>query len=294
MVQDWTITHGAWSARVLEAGGGLAALEYDGLQLIDPVDALPVTGGHGQILIPWPNRIRDGAYTYDGAKQLAISEPKFHNASHGLVRWSWWAPAQQAEHSITLAHRLMPQSGFPWELHVSATYTLDERGLTVLLSATNVSGATVPFAAGMHPYLSAGVPVDEARLTLPATRRMTVDDRNLPRELVAAEGEYDFTTGRVIGRTVLDDPYTALQRDPHGDVTVRLEGEHTVELVLGPEWRWVQVFTGDTLATGARQALAVEPMTSPADAFNSHTDLCELDPRETWTGSYRITTPSAR
>lgn len=291
MAQQWTITHGRWSARVLEAGGGLAALEYDGRQLLDPVVGEPVTGGHGQILIPWPNRIRDGAYTYDGAKQLAITEPKFHNASHGLVRWGWWAVAEQADDSITLVHRVMPQSGYPWELHVSATYSLDEQELTVRLSATNASRSTVPFAAGMHPYLSAGTKVDGTRLTLPATRRLSVDDRRLPQELVPAEGEYDFTGGRVIGQTVLDDPYTGLQRDSEGNATVRLEGEHTVELVLGPEWRWVQVFTGDTLAEGARQALAVEPMTSPPDAFNSHTDLCELDPRETWTGSYRITTP---
>ena len=61
-----------------------------------------------------------------------------------------------------------------------------------------------------------------------------------------------------------------------------------VTLHLGPAWRWVQVFTGDTLAEGARQALAVEPMTSPADAFNSGVDLLVLGAGEQWSGRFRI------
>ena len=44
-------------------------------------------GGAGQHLMPWPNRIRDGRYRFDGADmQLSLSEPDRHNAMHGLVR----------------------------------------------------------------------------------------------------------------------------------------------------------------------------------------------------------------
>ena len=45
----------------------------------------------GQVLAPWPNRIRDGRYTFDGeAHQLALTEPARHNAIHGLVNWARW------------------------------------------------------------------------------------------------------------------------------------------------------------------------------------------------------------
>ena len=48
-------------------------------------------GGAGQILAPWPNRIRDGRYTFDGEPIPAVlTEPARHNAIHGLVNWARW------------------------------------------------------------------------------------------------------------------------------------------------------------------------------------------------------------
>jgi aldose 1-epimerase len=87
---------------------------------------------------------------------------------------------------------------------------------------------------------------------------------------------------------VLDDAWTDLARAADGWAVVRLEGARVVELAMDPAWRWVQVFTGDTLADGARQTVAVEPMTAPADAFNSGTDLVVLGPGDTWAGTFRI------
>jgi aldose 1-epimerase len=51
---------------------------------------------------------------------------------------------------------------------------------------------------------------------------------------------------------------------------------------------YVQLFTPDLLARG-RPAIAVEPMTCPADAFNSGTGLVVLQPSGTWTGTWGIT-----
>ncbi len=55
-----------------------------------PVDEIcPVSAG--QVLAPWPNRIRDGRYTFGGeVHQLALTEPARHNAIHGLVNWERW------------------------------------------------------------------------------------------------------------------------------------------------------------------------------------------------------------
>ena len=51
----------------------------------------------GQLLAPWPNRIRDGRYTFEGtAYQLPLTEPGKHNAIHGLSNWSRWRLAERA------------------------------------------------------------------------------------------------------------------------------------------------------------------------------------------------------
>jgi aldose 1-epimerase len=59
------------------------------------------------------------------------------------------------------------------------------------------------------------------------------------------------------------------------------------QLWFDETFRYVQVFTPDTVADG-RAGVAVEPMTCPADAFNSGTSLIVLEPSQSWTGSWGI------
>ena len=50
------------------------------------------SSGRGQVLIPWPNRLEDGSYEFDGKHhQLPLNEPERRNAIHGLVRWATWS-----------------------------------------------------------------------------------------------------------------------------------------------------------------------------------------------------------
>ncbi|MDQ6687105.1 MAG: aldose 1-epimerase family protein [Actinomycetota bacterium] len=289
--EQYAISGGDYEAVVVEGGGGLRSLTYAGRPLVASYEqSEAITGGRGQVLAPWPNRIRDGAYTFAGtAYQLALSEPDLHNATHGLVRWCSWRPDSWGREHVRLRYRLVGQSGYPWPLDLGADYSLSAEGLVVTLSAENLADVPVPFAAGMHPYLSVGERVDQAVLTLPAGKRQLVDERKLPTTLVAAADEYDFGSGRRVGDLVLDDAYTDLRRGSDGRAVVRLEGGgHAVELWLDESWAYVQVFTGDVLSSGAREALAVEPMTSPADAFNSGADLIVLAPGQTWFGSFGI------
>ena len=62
--EQWIIASGQHRATLVEVGGGIRSYQVDGA---DVVDGFPVTqmctGSSGQILAPWPNRIRDGRYT---------------------------------------------------------------------------------------------------------------------------------------------------------------------------------------------------------------------------------------
>ena len=221
------LTHGRYRAVVTESGATLRSLTYDGRDLVQgfPEDRMP-SAGRGQVLMPWPNRIRDGAYTFDGASlQLPLSEPARHNASHGLVRWASWHPAEEDPASVTMRYRLMAQAGYPWTLDLACRYALGDDGLAVTVTATNLAAGSAPFAYGAHPYLTTGSPrVDDDVLALPgATRLLTDDERKLPtgREPVAGSS-YDFREGRPIGDTVLDHAFTDLVRDADGRARVEL------------------------------------------------------------------------
>ena len=288
---SWQISGGGYRAVVLEAGGGLGDVWHNDTRIVAGCDpAGVVSAGRGQILVPWPNRLRDGRYSYAGqVHQVALSEPDRSNAIHGLARWHAWRLRERSDASIQLGCRLPARSGYPWTLDLMVTYKVDEDGLIVTLGAQNASSSVAPFAAGMHPYLDAGAPADECTLHLSAATHQRVDDRLLPTGTEPTTTSLGFDPARTLRGAVLDDAFTDLSRDGDGWTHVRLEGHHAVELSADAAWPWVQVFTGDTLAADqARHTVAVEPMTSPADAFNSGTDLLDLEPGTPWTGTFRI------
>lgn len=258
--------------------------------LLDGVDddAMP-SGGRGQLLVPWPNRIRDGRYTFGGAsQQLALTEPKRLNASHGLVRWVSWTVVAHTPASVELAYLLPAQTGYPWSLDLRTTYTVDAGGLSVTQAATNLADSPAPYASGAHPYLVAGPgPCDEWELTLPATARLTTDDeRLLP---TGREPHTTFVDGATLGGEVLNHAYTDLRRDDAGRAEVRLLGPDGtgVGLWVDEHHRWLQVYTGDDTPT-PRVSVAVEPMTAPPDAFNSGDDLTVLEPGATFAATWGI------
>ena len=280
------LTLGDQEATVTELGAGLRRYAVGGRDVVKGYAAdEPVSGGKGQQLIPWPNRIRDGRYPWAGkTQQLVLSEPPRHNASHGLARYVPWTVVEQEDARVALELTIFSQPGWPGILHARLAYALTDDGLHVTLEATNVGPTEVPFGYGAHPYLTVGeTSVDEVEVTLPAASRLEVDDRMLPVAVSPVDGTgLDLRDGSPVGERVLDTAYTDLARDADGGWTVRLRrGDRTAELWADASFGWAQVFTGEKRRD---VGLAVEPMTCGPDAFNegpTHAGMLTLAPEET-------------
>ena len=297
--EQWTIRHGDHEAVVVEVGGGLRAYAFRGCDVLAgyPQDAR-CSAGRGQLLMPWPNRIRDGRYTFAGQDhQLALTEPDRGHAIHGLVRWAIWSVLEQTEDAVTLSCRLRPQQGWEWSLDLSVTYALTASGLIVTPRARNVGTDAAPFGFGAHPYLSVGEDrVDEVKVGIPAASLLEVDDRLLPVGLAAVDDtDHDFREPRLLGELALDTAYTNIVADADGCWRVTLAHPHTGRVVIlwanATAYPWLQVFTGDSLPLPARRAsgIAVEPMTCPPDAFNTGDDLLVLAPGQEFAAPWGIT-----
>jgi len=288
---QFDIAAGDYQATITELGAGLRELSLRSQSLIRTYapDDLPPAGA-GQLLAPWPNRVDHGRYSFGGGTyQLDISEPARDNAIHGLTRWACWRVTAQATDHVELGLDLLGRPGYPFCLELRAGYRLSaDAGLEVTVTARNSGSHMAPFGTGNHPYFVAGPGmVDEWRLELPAARWQPVDDRGIPDgdpQDVTSSG-YDFRTPRPIGGTSLDHAFTALATDDDGRAWVHLSGPAAeVAVWLGPGYRWLQVFTGDPLGPQARRrALAVEPMTCPANAFVTGTDLTTIKPGDSVT-----------
>lgn len=282
-------SHG-YRAVVTQGCGALRSLGFEGRELVDGFaeDAMP-SGGRGQLLVPWPNRIRDGRYAFGGTtQQLALTEPKRANASHGLVRWASWTLRASAPDRVELSYFLPAQTGYPWALDLRTTYALDAEGLTVTQAATNLATTAAPYASGAHPYLLAGPgPCDGWTVELDAATVLEVDaERLLPTGRASAAGLLTSP----LGGTVLNHAVTDLARDDDGRATVTLRSAPKgpgVALWVDEHHRWLQVYTGDDTPT-PRVSVAVEPMTAPPDAFNSGEDLAVLEPGATYAASWGI------
>jgi aldose 1-epimerase len=286
--KQFTITAGEHELTAVEVGGGLRRYAHSGADVVAPYaeDELPPNGA-GSVLMPWPNRLRGGRYTFAGRQyQVPITEVARGNAIHGLARWARWVPVAINPSSVTLGCDIPPQTGWPFEVRAEVTYALHpDHGLTVTAVARNHGDSPAPFGAGFHPYVGLrGHQLDETTLHVPARQRFVTDEAQLPVGPQDVAGTpYDFGKARRLKTLRMDDTFTA--PGPSAvDVRTSSGGAH---LWYDAAFGFVQVYTNEELEGGP--AIAVEPMTCPANAFNTGIGLLVLEPSSAWTGTWGIT-----
>lgn len=291
------LRHGDQRAVVVEVGGALRSYAVAGRELLDGYGARErCTSARGQTLIPWPNRLRDGRYSFDGCEhQLPLTEPAKGNAIHGLVRWANWTPALCEPSRVRMEHVLHPQSGWPFALGLTIEYELADAGLVVRTTATNLGARDCPYGAGAHPYLTLGTKtIDSLLVTAPGRRYMPTDERGIPIGSQPTDGtELDFLQARQLGDTQLDTGYEDLCRDEDGRARVRVstpDGERRATVWLDENYRYLMLFTGDSLPDPARRrrGLGIEPMTCAPNALASGDGLQILTPGESMVSAWGI------
>lgn len=281
---------------VTDVGAKVRRYTVGGRDVFVPFDADAVApAGHGAVLAPWPNRIRDGRYTWDGVEhQLDISEPTRGTALHGLAMWQRWdvlaAPdaaagpdGLHAGDAVTLRLRLGPSGGYPFDVALEVTYRLTAAGLHVQATATNLGTADAPYGIGFHPWLSPGPgSLDDAVVRLDASTHVTVDERLLPVGTEPVHGPYDLREPRSMTGIDLDDAFVDVLRDADGLSWIRLTGSdgRTAAVWMDESMDTWQVCSGDHLDVVEirRTGLAAEPMSCIADAFRTGERLVRLAP----------------
>jgi len=292
--EQFEISSGEHRATIVEVGGGIRRYEVGGRPVLDsfPIDEM-CDGAHGAPLIPWPNRLADGRYSFDGEDfQVSLTEPEKDNAIHGFFLWRPWTRTEHEEDLVVMSARLHPLSGYPFQLDLSIAYELGDSGLKVTTTAENTGDRACPYGHGQHPYLSPGDGViDDCLLQVPGRTRITTDAvRQLPTGREGVGGtEFDFVEPAPLGSTQIDFAFTDLERDADGLAWTRLGAPDgtTAEIWVDRSFPFVEIYTGDTLAPDrARRGLGTEPMTCAPDGFNSGDGLLRLEPGESTTTTW--------
>ncbi|NMK48088.1 aldose 1-epimerase [Achromobacter sp. Bel] len=253
------ISGGGHQAEFAPGGGGrLTRLSTGALDWIVPLTPTQWPAGKwpragSYPLAPYSNRIRDGVFTFNGARHSLQSVAGRPHAIHGAGLFQAWQVRNLAADSIDLVlSQPAGVLGWPWPFECVQRYRLDARGLSLSLSITNQGDTPMPFGLGIHPYFTA------ERVTLNARRVWPADADGIPkgsqvkhvRELRQSAAGCDTYLSQWEGRATLhwaDGRELALHADP--------------------AFAHLVVYT----APGS-DFLCVEPVTNVADAFNRAAD----------------------
>jgi aldose 1-epimerase len=288
------------TASVATLAAALTGLEVQGRELAErtPPTRIP-SHGHGIVLAPWPNRVRDARWTHEGAvQQLDVTDPSNNTAIHGLLRNTAYRVAERGDDTVTLTATIHPQHGWPFLLGTAVRYTLGDEGLTVTHTASNIGTTAAPWAVGAHPYLRIGAgSLDAVTLEVRGPRYLELDAQLLPVAVHEVEpgGAFDLSAPRPLGELDLNVGYQDVTTGPRGAaVLTSPDGDRTI-VWQDPEFRWLQVFTPRNFphvaADGTEApalAVALEPMSAAPDALNSGDGLVWLEPGERWEASWGI------
>lgn len=183
-------------------GGSIARFDYaqDGKSVPILRDCEPQNGvleAASFPLVPYVNRIRDGAFTFRG-KTVRL-EPNMAGDPSPLHGQGWlnpWRVLSESAREAVLEYE-HPAGEWPWAYVARQHFKLDEGGLEVVLSCRNLSAEPMPCGLGQHPYFHCS---QGTRLQTKVDHVWTIDDRVLPVERVPASGRFDLTDLSVCGK----------------------------------------------------------------------------------------------
>lgn len=266
------IRSGSTSARIdPDKGFNLFSLVVDGFDYIHTEPGFPemgkVTHSGNPILFPWPNRIADARFTWDGQEyELPVTEPATGAAIHGYAAFAPWRLVAAADDWVTAEFQLSRDAAdqvWPADGGLRVTFRVEP---TVLHVTTEVFSLDVdlPFGLGFHPYFRVPGPFDQWLLQCDADSAWPLSNMVPSGPPAPAPADLDFRTPRRLGDQHLDDVLTGLP-EAHGLTkrAVLRSMASTLSVFSDPAFTEYVMFT-----PGSRDAVAIEPYTCATNAVN--------------------------
>ncbi len=268
------LRHGDWAAVTSSHGASLRGVTWRGEPVVTGYRGLEAKqGGQGDVLIPFPGRVKGGSYDWDGIRHhLPITDKEGPNAIHGFVRTADWVTEAIGGAAVTYRLDFAGADGYPFPLTIQLQYALGDAGLMVECAVTNSGRTDAPVGMGFHPYFTLGSPLVNAdTLTLPFMKVLEFQQL-IPtgKMLGVTKSDVDFRTPREIGATRFNHCFAGPIADAEGRTTVTLQrSSRAVHVWMDESFGHVVIYTGEALPPSlARTSIAIEPMTCATDALN--------------------------
>jgi len=258
------------------------------------------------VLFPFPNRIRDGKFTWEGKTyQLPLNDAVQRNAIHGFVCRKPWRLVERGATNDSAyvtaefqGSREDPDSRSLWpaDYVLRLTYELSARRLVIRAEVRNPDKVVLPFGLGYHPYFR--VPLvsgntEPTRITVPAAQSWELQESLPTGRILPVAGGNELRSPRKYEELQLDELLTGIEARSGGPEGLVYNGsvqQGPVELQVwsAPEFAHLVVFTPPH-----RQAFCIEPYTCINDAVNLQgrglpDGLLTLEPGATWQSTVQL------
>lgn len=245
----------------------------------------------GAKLIPFPNRILDGRYTFNRKSyKLPLNFPTQKHAIHGLIYNQIFTVRERTvskrSASVLLEHLYLGRTdGYPFKFKVHIKYTLSGGGFESNTVIKNKHSAKIPIGDGWHPYFRLKGSLGDMLLRIPSTRQIEVDSRTIPTGEIRPFEK--FSSLSKIADEEIDSGFQLRKRNGLAE-TELVDQEHDLKLTVWQEtgemkYNYVQIFIPPS-----RKSIAIEPMTCNINAFNDGEGLIILKPKSTFNATYGV------
>ncbi len=233
----------------------------------------PKKGYPSAFLFPYPNRIKDGKYSFEGNEyKLELNEIQNHNAIHGFVAFQPFEIIESSLSAATLNYTYTGHhNGYPFPFELIIRYQLSNVGLEISVEAKNTGQSNMPIGFAWHPYFGFnGVSVSDMSIKIPKSFKINLDERNIP------DGTETAEKGGLIAlkNQFLDNLFRA---DINGEfATIELKlNENVLKLTHNTAQDQLPYFIVYT--PPSRNCIAIEPQSASTDAFNNGNGLFILE-----------------
>lgn len=234
------------------------------------------------ILFPFPNRIKDGTFTFDGKTvKLPINDTKSNSAIHGLtITRPWRASVSGADAdegawvTCSFQSQDFPELAemFPFPFVANYTYRLIDGRLESEIKAFNVGKGPMPLGFGLHPWfpmpLSPAGTRETCVLRAPVRKVWELENLVPTGRVVPAAEERVLAEGIHVNDLLFDDVFAGLNEESgergYSESTYSDPGTG-LEIAVWSDnaFRELVVYTPPT-----RPLVCLEPYTCATDAFN--------------------------
>lgn len=243
-------------------------------------------------LIPFPNRINNGKYSWDNKSyQLQINSIKQNQSIHGLLYNKEFeiSKTKISENMASLEFEYYynkEDAGFPFCFKTLIKHALiDNKGYKCTTTIKNMDTKRIPIGDGWHPYLKTNEKINNILLKIPSTKMIQTDEKMIPTGHTKLFQK--FLNPSKIREEKLDIGF-ALEKKEGIAITELYDPQQDLRIVLWQEtgkrkYNYLQIFTHPS-----RMSIAIEPMTCNIDAFNNKEGLITLKSDESFKACYGI------